>query len=168
MLSSAGPAERQAIIDVLGTRFGVSAEVLSEYRLLRTARVVWAIAEQDGLDDALDAFAVDRTGLPLLRRFSRRWKPTSVALQALGPFLKSAIVDLDATDVEGLLVAGSLRRTIGDISEGYVALRGPQGVLGCGLYLDPVPADGLVDGLIRSLLPKAEWEVMGKHLNEEL
>jgi hypothetical protein len=167
VLSSTGEAEKGLVNQVLGERFGVPPGALERWRLLASGSVIWAVREDGALDEALHALRIERTGLPLLRRVGRHWKPTTVALQALGHQITRSIVDLDASDVERLLTEGSIIGTRSGLEEGYVAVRGPQGVLGCCLYLDPLPEEGKPEGLLRSQLPRAHWERLGRHLREE-
>jgi len=167
VLSSAGPAEAHAVRTVLVERLGIAPEVLADLRLLCTSNVVWAIRKSDALEEALDIFRAERTGLPLIRRVGKHWKPTTAALQAFGEHLTRGIVTLTAVELERLLIQGSLRGTRAELDEGYVAIRGPEGIIGCGLYLNPIPEEGKVEGLLRSQLPKAQWEPFGRHLREQ-
>lgn len=148
-------------------RFGVPPEAIGELRLLCTSSVIWAVRKSEALEEALDVLRVERTGLPLLRRAGRQWKPTTVALQALGPHLRRSVISLSAEAVERLLREGSLRGTVPGVEQGYVAIRGPDGIIGCGLYLAPLPETGKEEGLLRSQLPKAQWEPFGRHLREQ-
>ena len=167
MLSFAGQAELQAVGEVLEERFGLSPQALADYRLLATSRVIWAVRAHARLEEALVALSVERTGLPLLRRVAVQWKPTSVALQAFGEAITRSRVELSAEEVQRILTDGSVRMTLEGQEQGYVAMVGPAGVLGCGLYLEPVPDEGKTDGLLRSQLPKAKWSALGRHLREE-
>lgn len=167
MLSFAGEAEKRLVQEILGERFGVPGAELERWRFLASGSVIWAVQEDSALDEALDALRIERTGLPLLRRVGRRWKPTTVGLQVLGHEISRSIVDLDDEDVERLLAEGSIIGTRSGLDEGYVAVRGPRGVIGCCLYLDPLPEEGKPEGLLRSQLPKVHWERLGRHLRGE-
>ncbi len=145
----------------------MAPEALSDLRLLCTSKVVWVVRKGDALEEALDNFRVQRTGLPLIRRVGKHWKPTTAALQAFGSHLRRGIVSLSAAELKRLFMEGSLRGTWGGVDEGYVAVEGPEGIIGCGLYLDPVPEEGKEEGLLRSQLPKAQWEPFGRHLREQ-
>jgi hypothetical protein len=167
VLFSAGPAEAHAVREVLVERLGMAPEVLADLRLLCTSKVVWAIRKGDALEEALDVFRAERTGLPLIRRVGKHWKPTTAALQAFGAHLTRGIASLSAAELERLVTEGSLRGTREELDEGYVAIRGPDGIIGCGLYLDPMPEEEKKEGLLRSQLPKAQWEPFGRHLREQ-
>jgi hypothetical protein len=167
VLSSAGQIELQAVREVLEGRFGLAMGTLEKYRLMATPRVIWAVREDARLEEALAAFSAERTGLPLLRRVGEHWKPTSVALQVLGPALTRSVVALSDQETRRILTDGSVRVTLEELDQGYVAMAGSWGVIGCGLYLEPVPEEGKPEGLLRSLLPKAKWEALARHLREE-
>ena len=148
-------------------RFGVAPEALSDLRMLATNNVVWVVRKGEALEEALDIFRVERTGLPLIRRVGKHWKPTTAALQAFGSHLTRGIVSLSGAELEKLFIQGSLQGTRSEVDEGYVAIEGPEGIIGCGLYLDPIPEEGKEEGLLRSQLPKAQWEPFGRHLREQ-
>jgi hypothetical protein len=168
VLSFAGEAEISLVHQILGERFGVSPAALGRWRFLVSGSVIWAVQEDRALDEVLNTLRIERTGLPLLRRVGRHWKPTTVGLQALGDEISQSIVELDDEGVERLLADGSIVGTRSGLEEGYVAVRGTRGVIGCGLYLDPLPEEGKPEGLLRSQLPKAHWERLGRHLREDI
>jgi len=167
-LSCAGETERTAVREVLGERFGVPAAVLAGWRLLATGAVVWGVRESVHLDGVLDELTLERTGLPLLRRVGPRWKPTSSCLQAFGEHVRRERLVLTQEELDRLLAEGFLRGSRGGISEGYVALTGPDGVVGCGLYLDPRPDEDKPEGIVQSLLPRRRWSGLARWLGEEL
>ncbi len=168
MLTCAGSAEKRAIQDVFGERFGVPARVLEEWFVYSTGSVLWGLRDAPHLDEALTALRIERTGLPLLRKAGRYWKPTTVALQVMGEFITKCRIELGLKELERMVAEGGLRGTRDDVEQGYVALAGPDGVVGCGLYLGPEPEEGKGEGLLMSQLPKARWEGLGRYLREEM
>lgn len=167
MLSCASPAELKAIGEVLVQRLGVPARVMEEWLVFSTGSVLWGLRDAPDLDRALEALNVERTGLPLLRRVGKHWKPTTVALQVLGPYVSRSRVELSRKELDELLSEAALRGTREDVEQGYVALVGPDGVVGCGLYLDPQPEEGKEEGLLCSQFPKARWKGFSRYLQEE-
>ncbi len=157
MLTCAGSAEKRAVQAVFADRFGIDLRVLEEWLLFTTGSVIWGLRDAPHLDQALAVFTVERTGLGLLRRAGRHWKPTTAALQVMGRFIERARIELTLPELETLLHDGELRGTREEVDRGYVALSGPPGVVGCGLYLEPDPAGGNPEGLLVSQLPKARW-----------
>jgi len=158
VLSCGGSAELRAVQKVFSDRFGVDHRVIEEWRLYTTGSVIWGLRDAPHLDTALAALRVERTGLPLLRRAGKHWKPTTVALQVLGAYLERSRIELTRAELETLLASGGLRGTRPGIEPGYVALSGPDGVVGCAIYLAPDPDGGHPDGVLLSQLPKARWE----------
>ena len=158
MLSCAGSAELQAVREIFSGRFGVDPRVLEEWLLFTSGTVIWGLRDAPHLDEALAAFTIERTGLPLLRRAGRHYKPTSVALQVFDRFIERARIELSRAELDSLLPAGELRSTRAGNERGYVALAGPDGVVGCGIYLPPDPEAGHADGVLLSQLPRARWE----------
>ena len=167
MLSSAGPAELRVIQEVLVERFGIPARIMEEWLIFTTGSVLWGLRDAPDIDRALEELKIERTGLPLLRRAGKRWKPTTVALQLLGPHVSSSIVELSQEELDRLLAEAALRGTRENVDQGYVALAGPDGVVGCGLYLNPWPEEGREDGLLCSQFPKARWKGFRRYLQEE-
>ncbi len=166
-LSCAGETERTAVRLFLGERFGIPEEVLAGWRVLASGAVLWGVRESDRLDEVLAEFILERTGLPLLRRVGERWKPTSSCLRTFGEHLTRECLELTAEELDRLLAEGFLRGTRSGVSEGYVALAGPDGVVGCGLYLDPRPEEDKPEGVVQSLLPKRRWSGLSRLLGEE-
>jgi hypothetical protein len=167
-LSCADETERAALREVLEDRFGVDAAVLADWRVLASGAVLWGVRESGRLDEVLAEFDLERTGLPLLRRVGPWWKPTSSCLRTFGEHLSRERLELTAEELDRLLAVGFLRGTRSGISEGYVALAGPDGVVGCGLYLDPRPEEDKPEGVLQSLLPKRRWSGLARQLREEL
>ncbi|MFO7767386.1 MAG: hypothetical protein R6W82_00255 [bacterium] len=167
MLSSAGDAEIQAVRETLGGRFGVSEEVLAGWRILSTGPTLWGVREHELLDDALQVFTVDRTSMPFLRRVGSYWKPTTVVLQLLAPHITRARVRLTADELDALVTDGGLPRTLPGLESGYVAVEGPAGVAGCGLYLEPRPEEDKPEGIILSQFPRDRWSGFRLSLQEE-
>ena len=158
MLSCAGSAELQAVREIFSDRLGVDPRVLEEWLLFTSGTVIWGLRDAPHLDEALAAFAVERTGLPLLRRAGRHYKPTTVALQVFDRFIERNRIELTRTELTALLTAGTLRGTREGIERGYVALAGPDGVVGCAIYLPPDPDAGHADGVLLGQLPRARWD----------
>lgn len=167
MLSSAGSAELRIIQEVLVERFGIPARVMEEWLVYSTGSVLWGLRDAPDIDAALGALKIERTGLPLLRRAGKRWKPTTVALQVLGSHVSESIVELTQNELNRLLAEAALRGTREEVDQGYVALAGPDGVVGCGLYLEPRTEEGKEEGLLCSQFPKARWKGFGRYLREE-
>ncbi len=136
-------------------RFGVPPRAMEEWLLYSTGSVLWGLRDAPHLDEIMAVIRFERTGIPLMRRAAKRWKPTTVALQVVGDFISRNLAILDEKELSILLVNGELRGTRREVEQGYVALSGPDGVVGCGLYLDP--AEGQPEGLLISQLPKARW-----------
>lgn len=168
MLSCAADAEIQAVHETLGDRFGVPEEVLAGWRILSTGPTLWGIREHPLLDDALQVFDVERTSMPFLRRVGSYWKPTTVVLQLLAPHISRARVRLSEAELEGLVARGGLPRTLPGAESGYVAVEGPAGVAGCGLYLEPRPEEDKPEGIILSQFPADRWGGFRQSLREEL
>lgn len=157
MLISASSAEKRAVQEVFEERFGVPARVLEEWLIYSTGSVLWGLRDAPRLDEAMAALKIERTGLPLLRKAGKFWKPTTVALQVMGKYISRSCVDMDYPELEQMLAEGGIRGTREDVDQGYVALVGPDGVIGCGLYLEPQPGEGNEEGLLVTQLPKARW-----------
>jgi len=155
VLISANPAEQRALQETFEERFGIPPRAMEEWLLYSTGSVLWGLRDAPHLDEIMATIRFERTGIPLLRRASKRWKPTTVALQVVGNFISRNLVDLDEKELATLLVEGEVRGTREGVTEGYVALSGPDGVVGCGLYLDP--QEDQPEGLLISQLPKARW-----------
>ncbi|MFC1500104.1 hypothetical protein ACFL6T_03695 [Candidatus Zixiibacteriota bacterium] len=155
MLISANPAERRALQAVYEERFGIPARAMEEWFVYSTGSVLWGLRDAPHLDEALNAFRFERTGIPLLRRAGRFWKPTTVALQVVGEFVARNVIELSGEELDTLLIDGELRGTRTDVEQGYIALTGPDGMVGCGLYLDPDEEKN--EGLLISQLSKARW-----------
>ncbi len=128
---------------------------MEEWLVYSTGSVLWGLRDAPHLDDIMAVIRFERTGIPLLRRAAKRWKPTTVALQVIGGFISRNQVDLDKKELGTLLVEGEVRGTREGVEQGYVALSGLDGVVGCGLYLDPDEEQS--EGLLISQLPKARW-----------
>ncbi|MFC1629590.1 hypothetical protein ACFL3H_10850 [Gemmatimonadota bacterium] len=155
MLISASPAEKRTLQAVYEERFGIPARVMEEWFVYSTGSVLWGLRDAPHLDEALAAFRFERTGIPLLRKAGRFWKPTTVALQVVGEFVSRNMIELNCHELETLLIEGELRGTRTEVEQGYVALMGPDGMVGCGLYLDP--DEDKHEGLLISQLSKARW-----------
>jgi len=158
VLTSANPAEKRALQAIYEERFGIPARAMEEWFVYSTGSVLWGLRDAPHLDEALAALRFERTGLPLLRRAGRFWKPTTVALQVVGKFVLRNMLELSRQELETILIEGELRGTRADVEQGYVALTGPDGVVGCGLYLDPDEDHN--EGLLISQLSKARWSGM--------
>ena len=63
MLTCAGSAEKRAIQDVFGERFGVPSRVLEEWFVYSTGSVLWGLRDAPDLDEALAALRIERTGM---------------------------------------------------------------------------------------------------------
>ncbi len=163
MLSYADSAELRIVRDVLVGRFGIPARVMEEWLVFSTGSVLWGLRDAPDLDKALEAFRIERTGLPLLRRAGDRWKPTTVALQVLGRYVSKSLVQLSREELERLLSDAAIRGTITGVDQGYVAVAGPDGVAGCALYLEPQTEEGKEEGLLCSQFPKARWQSFGHY-----
>ena len=166
MLISANPAEKRALQAVFEERFGVPARAMEEWFVYSTGSVLWGLRDAPHLDEALAAFRFERTGIPLLRKAGRFWKPTTVALQIVGEFVSCNMIELSMQDLERILIEGELRGTREGVEQGYVALTGPDGVVGCGLYLDP--DEDQSEGLLISQLSKARWSGMISSVSQTL
>jgi hypothetical protein len=165
-LRTAEEGELGLVREFFTDRFGVSDAALSAWRFLATGSVIWAVRAHERLEEALDVLAVERSGLPLLRKVGRRWKPTTVALQVFDEHLTRNRVRLDRHALERLVAEGFLRGTLGGAEVGWVAVEGPDGIAGCGLYLGPRPEEDKPDGVLQSQFPKARWEGLREHLRE--
>lgn len=155
MLISANPTEKRTLQAIFEERFGIPARAMEEWFVYSTGSVLWGLRDAPHLDEALAALRFERTGIPLLRKAGRHWKPTTVALQVVGEFVSRNMIELSERELETILVEGELRGTREGVEQGYVALAGPDGVVGCGLYLDPDEEQS--EGLLISQLPKAKW-----------
>ena len=151
---AADPGPIQA---VLGDRFGISRQELGRWRYLSTGNTTWGVIEHERLEEMLDGLQIERTGMPLLRRVGRFYKPTTVALQVMGPHITRNRIELSREQLETLLSQGPQECTMTGMTTGYVALAGPDGVVGCGLYLEPRPEHDRPLGRLESLLPRVRW-----------
>jgi hypothetical protein len=155
VLISAQPAEKRIALEIWEERFGVPGRVMEEWLLFSTGSVLWGLRDAPQLDEVLEAIRCVRTGIPMLRKAGRYWKPTTVALQVIGLYVTRNVIELSAEELDVVVIEGELRRTRPEVEPGYVALAGPDGVVGCGLYL--APDEGQPEGLLISQLPKARW-----------
>jgi hypothetical protein len=155
VLISVNPAEQRIVRESLEERFGVPGRVMEEWLVFSTGSVLWGLRDAPHLDGVLAAIRFERTGIPLLRKAGKNWKPTTVALQVVGGFITRNLLEMSREELSLLIAEGEVRGTQTGVEQGYVALSGPDGVVGCGLYLDP---DGEhPEGLLISQLPKARW-----------
>lgn len=133
MLVSVNQAEREQIFEYWGGRFSVPSPALAELRFLVRGRNVWAVADLDGLEDALGSLKVEAAGLPFLRRQKHMWKPTTAALLFLGDVITKNVVHLTEEQLQPFL-RGEMIPGPFVVDGGYVAVRCEEKMLGCALY----------------------------------
>lgn len=123
----------------LEQRFGVGKGDLQDYRLKRVSGDIWLIS--DDLDTELET---ETEGFRFLRVTGRGLKPTTYALQFLGDCISKNVVELDKQQLLKLLRREEMIEDEAE-SEGYVALKYGERIVGCGMYKE---------GVVSSRVPK--------------
>lgn len=161
-----------SVLQFMSDRFGIDPHALQSLRLLEKGRdKVWLLdlpsfgapssqnsnatpVECDPLEQAIATLPFQNLGLPLVRksRNSSQLKPTTAALQRLGPLITRNVVKLNQPEQVAAYVAGRSQplpdshASPHTLNDGYVHVRFGPFELGCGL---------LRQGLLQSQLPKA-------------
>ena len=106
---------------------------LGGLQFLVRGRNVWAVADLDGLQNALASHKVEAAGLPFLRRQKRMWKPTTAAMLFLDDTITKNAVNLTDDQLHPFLRGETLPGPF-VVEPGYVAARYEEKMLGCALY----------------------------------
>jgi NOL1/NOP2/fmu family ribosome biogenesis protein len=136
LLTFVRKAERQEIVAYFSERFGIPAETFGTISLLEGQKTMWAVSHVQALGEILRCLKIEAAGVPLVRRISSGWKPTTAGFQLVGQQATRNVVDLDDEDMERFLEDGILHQTL-PLQAGYVIVRWNGKVLGCGLYGRP-------------------------------
>jgi NOL1/NOP2/fmu family ribosome biogenesis protein len=141
--------ETNQVCTYLRERFGVPQEEVSRrYCLLARKRTVWALSREVRDPADLATLKIVSAGIPFLRKVQRWWKPTTSCLRILSPWIRFNRVLLSRGEAWRLLREGRLSLTPdSQVSDGYVLVETPEGVLGCGL---------LLKGTLHNQIPKHE------------
>ena len=163
--TSAQPSVRQTkdltALEWLGDRFGFPPETFHPYTLWLTGQEKMWIADQSCTALATSVFVpLETIGLPLVRRTSHRFKPTTVGLQRFGSHVQYQTITLDNHQCNhfmgghyqtlravsiGPQKAGNTRVS-SDLQKGFIHVRYGSYELGCGR---------VKNGVLYSEIPKA-------------
>ena len=124
-------AERSHMLGFLEDRFGIQESVFANHYLLRRGRIVWLLSKNDRLMN-LALLRVQSVGLPLLRQVNTQLKPTTAALQLLGPHANKNIVRLTLDQLRELVEEKEIKGDF-DTSPGYVIVVAETLIIGCAL-----------------------------------
>ncbi len=142
------------MLGFLQNRFGIPESVFADHHLLRRRRVVWLLSKDDRLVN-LASLPVESVGLPLLRQVKTHLKPTTAALQLLGPHANKNIVSLSLEQLRELVEKKEIKGKFG-ISPGYVIVVAETIIIGCALHL----AGKLISQFPRHLFTEQTWEYL--------
>ena len=106
-------------------RFDADLSDLEHLRFIARGDDIWATTAFPSLDLASSRTA----GLRALRRTPHGLKPTSAFLTLLGPRLRSSIATVQQDSLRQLLMGRQIEM---NLSDGYVALKFRDDILGCG------------------------------------
>jgi NOL1/NOP2/fmu family ribosome biogenesis protein len=138
----------------LQNRFGIQESVFANHHLLRRGRIVWLLSKDDRLMN-LASLPVESVGLPLLRQVNTQLKPTTAALQLLGPHANKNIVSLALDQLRELVERKEIKGEF-DTSPGYVIIVAETIIIGCALS---VPGR-LISQFPRHLFTEQTWEYL--------
>ena len=147
-------AERNNLLGFLQNRFGIPKSVFTNHHLLRRGPTVWLLSKDDRLTN-LTSLPVESVGLPLLRQVQRQLKPTTAALQLLGPHANKNIVSLTLEQLRELVEKKEIKGEF-HTSPGYVIVVAETMIIGCALS---VPGR-LISQFPRHLFTEQTWEYM--------
>ena len=119
------------MLGFLEDRFGIQESVFAHHYLLRRGRIVWLLSKNDRLMN-LALLRVQSVGLPLLRQVNTQLKPTTAALQLLGPHANKNIVRLTLDQLRELVEKKEIKGDF-DTSPGYVIVVAETLIIGCAL-----------------------------------
>ena len=147
-------AERNHLLGFLQNRFGIPESVFANLHLLRRGRIVWLLSKDDRLMN-LASLPVESVGLPLLRQVNTQLKPTTAALQLLGPHANKNIVSLALDQLRELVERKEIKGEF-NTSPGYVIIVAETIIIGCALS---VPGR-LISQFPRHLFTEQTWEYL--------
>ena len=142
------------MLGFLEDRFGIQESVFANHYLLRRGRIVWLLSKNDGLMN-LALLPVQSVGLPLLRQVNTQLKPTTAALQLLGPHANKNIVRLTLDQLRELVEKKEIKGEF-HTSPGYVIVVAETLIIGCALS---VPGR-LISQFPRHLFTEQTWEYL--------
>lgn len=117
---------------------------------MKKGSTVYALSAPKADPEPSAGLKVVSVGLPLARIVGNYWKPTSVSLRLLDPWITSNRLSLEPEEALKLLREGQLKLHH-HLEEGYVLLESSGLVLGCGLALP---------GRIKSQIPRRETRTL--------
>lgn len=144
------PSSESKAWEYLEERFGVGSHDLANFELEKIAGDWWLHTGTQNIE-----LTYETRGIRFVRETGQGLKPTTYALQLLGPRLSKNVVEVDKEELEKLLKREKMIERELDTSEGYVAIKYEGRVIGCGMYKD---------GVVSSRIPKGR----GKELAEIL
>ncbi len=124
------------MLDYFYERFGVPREIFDDYGIYERNRGIWVLRKSKWVS-LLEILPFDTAGLMILRRLDRGVKPTTIAFQLFGKWIKRNVVKLSEKEFFELIGKKSLRLTeekSSCLSRGYVAVRVNEFVAGCAFY----------------------------------
>ena len=129
----------------LEERFGVGSHDLSNFRLDKISGDYWL--HTGTLETELK---YQTRGIRFLRDMDRGLKPTTYALQLLGPRISKNVFKVDKRELEKLLAREEMIEVEEqELEEGYVAIEYDDKIIGCGMYKE---------GVVSSRIPKGRSE----------
>ncbi|MFB6209115.1 MAG: hypothetical protein ABEJ56_03160 [Candidatus Nanohaloarchaea archaeon] len=140
MLQSSGSEDAW---NYLEERFGVGSHDLANFKLQKISGSYWLHTGTMEID-----LKYETRGIRFLRETGRGLKPTTYALQLLGPRISKNIVEIDESELKKLLAREEMIEKEVE-EEGYVAIRFEGRIIGCGMYRD---------GVVSSRIPKGRSE----------
>ena len=138
--------------EYLERRFGVNSSDLTNFELEEIAGDYWL---HTGTREIKLEF--ETRGIRFVRRTGKGLKPTTYALQLLGPRISSNIVEGDEEELRKLLKREEMIERDLDSEEGYVALKYKDRIIGCGFYKN---------GSVSSRIPKGRGKELAEILKE--
>lgn len=136
--------------EYLENRFGVRREKLENYRLEERSGDLWLVSGQ--LKTGLEAETV---GFRFIRQTGRGLKPTTYALQFLGDRIEKNLVTVEREELVKLLEREEMVERKRE-SDGYVALKFEERIIGCGFYKA---------GKVSSRVPKGRGKELARTLS---
>jgi NOL1/NOP2/fmu family ribosome biogenesis protein len=145
--------ERRRILAYMEERFGIPPSAFDDYLLFRRKNT-WRILRRSPHLETAFRLRVGSVGVQAFHRIRAFIKPTTRLIQAFGRHATRSRVALDR-DALAALARGEEVPLKGDLANGYVILDLNGEPLGVGL---------LIDGRLRSQIPKSELRFFSKDL----
>lgn len=132
-LGQAPPVATQSPLDWFQKRYGVVPTALLPYQgWAKGKKTIW-ITDAATVSPA-GGPPPQGIGLPLARRLSRSFKPTTAALQRFGPWIQNQIVELPNLQAAQAFIQGDCQDLPDQVASGFVHVRYGSYHLGCGFY----------------------------------